>query len=70
MNLKDIQINLAAVRVNADMTQQEWANALGVDKSTIWNWENKKGEPSYSQLRKMSELSNIPMDCIFVQRES
>ena len=30
------------------------------------NWEKGKTEPTLSQLRKMSELSGIPMDFIFV----
>lgn len=68
--LTDFKIKLAAVRVNANMTQAEWAKALNVDKSTIYNWESGKGEPSASTLRKMSELSGIPMDFIFVPDNS
>ena len=60
------QISLEAVRVNAKMTQKEWAEALGVSNGTVVNWEKGNTEPSVSQLRTMSQLSGIPMDFIFV----
>ena len=34
------KITIKAVRTNADMTIDEWANALGVSKTTVCNWEN------------------------------
>ena len=70
VDVKDLKINLAAVRVNANMNQREWADALNLDLSTITKYEKGITEPSASTLRKMSELSHIPMDCIFVQKES
>lgn len=60
------KITLEAVRVNAKMTQKEWAKELGVSNATVVNWEKGNTEPSLTQLRKMSELSGIPMDFIFV----
>ena len=52
------------------MNQREMAEFLGVDVSTITNWEKGKTEPSTSQLRKISEVSGIPMDYIFVPEKS
>ena len=60
------KISLEAVRVNARYTQKAWAKEFGVSNSTVLNWEKGKTEPTLSQLRKMSELSGIPMDFIFV----
>lgn len=60
------KISLEAVRVNAKMTQKEWAKALGVSNTTVVNWEKEKTEPTLSQLKTMSKLSGIPMDFIFV----
>jgi DNA-binding transcriptional regulator YiaG len=60
------RISLEAVRVNAKMTQKEWAEMLGVSNATVVNWEKCKTEPSLSQLKTMSKLSGIPMDFIFV----
>lgn len=60
------KISLEAVRVNAKMTQKEWARKLKVSNTTVVNWEKGKTEPNISQLREMSRLSGIPMDFIFV----
>lgn len=70
MELNKIRIKIAACRVNADMNQLEFAEAIGVDRSTIANWEAGKTEPNANQLRKISELSGIPMDFIFVPLKS
>ena len=64
------KISLEAVRVNAKMTQKEWAKLLGVSNSTVVNWEKGNTEPSLSQLREMSRLSGVPMDFIFVADKS
>ena len=65
-----MKISLAAARVNAKMNQREMADYIGVDVSTITNWEKGKSEPTTSQLRKISEASGIPMDYIFVSEQS
>lgn len=64
------KIRLEAVRVNAGLTQKEWAKKLGVSSVTVVNWEKGETEPSLSQVRMMSELSGIPMDFIFVPDKS
>lgn len=64
------KISLAAVRVNANMTQKEWADALGVSISTVCNWESNKTSPDLAQVRKMGEMSGIPLDFIFVPDKS
>lgn len=64
------QISLEAARINAKLTQKELAKILGVSNATIVNWENGSTEPSLSQLKKISELSGIPMDFIFVPDKS
>lgn len=64
------RISLEAVRVNANMTQKEWAERLGVSNNTVVNWEKGNTEPSLSKLREMSQLSGIPMDFIFVPEKS
>lgn len=68
--LEKPKINLAAVRTNANMNQREWAKALCVEVSTIIKWEGGKSEPNASQLRKMSEISGIPIDFIFIPEKS
>lgn len=67
---KNIRISLVAARVNAGLKQREMAEIIGVDTTTIYNWENAKSEPTASQLRKISEVSGIPMDFLFVSAKS
>lgn len=70
MTMETPQIKIAACRINAGMNQLEFAQALGVDRSTIANWEAGNTEPTASQLRRISELSGIPIDFIFVPMKS
>lgn len=60
------KITLEAARVNAGLTQKELAEILGVSNKTVLNWEKGNTEPTISQLKKISELSGIPMDFIFI----
>lgn len=64
MNL--LQISLAAARVNGNFTQEKLAKHLGVHKSTVQNWEKGKSSPDFFQVRKISELTHIPIDYIFL----
>lgn len=70
MNHERVDISIAACRTNAKMNQLEFAQALNVDRSTVANWEAGKTEPSATQLRKISEISGIPIDFIFVPLKS
>lgn len=58
-------ITLEAARVNAHLTQKELAKIMGVSKYTVGNWESGKTEPTLSQVRKICEISGIPLDFIF-----
>jgi DNA-binding XRE family transcriptional regulator len=39
---------------------------LSVSTTTIQNWETGKTQPKLKHLRAISELSGVPMDCIFL----
>ena len=60
------KLTIAAVRTNAGLSQAELAAKLNVDRSTVINWEKGKYTPSLQNLRKISELSGIPIDYIFL----
>lgn len=64
--MSDIKISLKAVRANAGKTQDEWAEMLGVTRVTVKNWESGITKPDIDKVRMMSEVSKIPMDCIFL----
>ena len=68
--LENIQISLAAARVNANMTQEDVAREIGVGKQTIVAWEKGMSEPKISQARRLSELYRIPLGNIFLPSKS
>lgn len=61
-----VQISIAAARVNAKLTQAEAAEKLGVSRVSLNKWENGKTIPRIDIVRKMSELYNIPIDCLYL----
>jgi transcriptional regulator with XRE-family HTH domain len=63
------KIRIAAARVNAGMTQQELADAVGVSKTTVINWESNKTDPSVVALREISKISGVPIDFILLPSE-
>lgn len=65
MPMPKFYVSIQACRINAGLTQEELAAALDVSKNTVLNWEKGATSPSAVQLRKISELSKIPMDFIF-----
>lgn len=65
-----IQISLAAARVNAQMTQEEVARMMGVDRSTIRRWERGDKIPGYDESKKLSNIYNMPLDYIFFEKHS
>lgn len=64
--MENIQITLAAARVNAGMTQEDVAKEMQVSKQTIVNWEKGKTSPDVLQARRLSNLYRIPLDFIFL----
>ena len=68
--MEQIQISLAAARVNARMTQEDVAEALKVSKATIVNWEKGKVKPSAATMFTLSSIYKIPVDNIILPSES
>ncbi len=62
--MAEIQISLAAARVNAEMTQDDVCKLMKVSKATIVNWESGKTSPSVVQARQLSSIYNMPLDFI------
>ena len=58
------KISLKAARVNAGLTQEQAAKAIGKAKQTIVNWESGKTGIKYSDLIKLSELYEMPVEYI------
>ena len=64
--MAEIQISLAAARVNAGMTQEEVAKKMGISKQTIINWEKGKNIPGIPEMEMMSKLYAMLQDYIFL----
>lgn len=65
-----LQISLAAARVNAGLTQDDVAKKMQVSRNTIFLWEKGKVKIGIPELRMMSEIYGIPVDNIFLPTES
>lgn len=65
-----MQISLKAARVNAGMTQKIAASRIGVDQSTLINWESGKTAPKAPQLLALCRLYEISVDEIFLFEKS
>lgn len=61
-----IKIKLAAVRVNAGLSQQEIADKMGVSRITVGNWETYKVKMSESAIQMFANICNFPRENIFL----
>lgn len=63
-----MKISIKAARVNADMTQDDVAKAIGKSKQTIVNWERGTTSIKYNDMVALSELYQIPLDNLDVNK--
>lgn len=59
-----VQISLKAARVNAGMTQDEAARAMGKTKQTVVNWENGRCGIKYRDFMRLCELYGMPPEMV------
>ncbi len=60
--MMDIGKKIQEARLKAKLTQEQSAEALGVSRQTISNWENEKTYPDIISVVKMSDLYSISLD--------
>lgn len=58
----DIGVKIKNARIKANLTQEQAAEAIGVSRQTISNWENEKTYPDIVSVVKMSDLYDISLD--------
>ena len=64
------RISLEAARVNAKMSQKDAAIAIGVNVSTISNWEKGKTSPDADKFKELCDIYGCPMNLIFLGKDS
>lgn len=65
-----MKISLKAARINAELTQKEAADLMGIDKKTLSNWETSKTSPDVFQMLKLCSIYGVSMDDIFLKPKS
>ena len=58
----DIGGKIKKSRTDAKITQEQAAQALGISRQTISNWENERSYPDIVSVLKMSELYSVSLD--------
>lgn len=59
-----IRVSLKAMRVNRGLTIEESAQALGVNRKTVWCWENGRNKPSIDMVEPICNLYGCSYDDI------
>lgn len=66
----EIGSKLRNARNNNKLTQEQAAEALGVSRQTISNWENNKSYPDIISVIKMSDLYSVSLDHLLKEEKS
>lgn len=59
MNNDLLAQNIKYIRKILRFSQEELGQAIGVAKTTVWTWENKKNEPEKESLFSLSNLIGL-----------
>lgn len=68
--MKAQRITLRAARVNANLSQREAAKALGINVTTLQNYESGKTIPDWRTVKRIEEIYNFPADFIIFAQNS
>lgn len=64
VNTKFPSISLAAARVNANLTQKEFAERCGVSESTVVAWESGRRSPNVKMLNRIEAALGVSLNYI------
>ncbi len=67
--MNQLKIRLSAVRVNANLSQQDIADKMGVSRITVGNWESGKVKMKEAEIRMYADICNFPRENIFLPYE-
>ena len=65
----DIGSKIKEARAAAQLTQEQSAEALGISRQTLSNWENNKTYPDIISVIKMSDLYSVSLDRLLKDKE-
>ena len=60
----DFATALKTIRKERGYTQSSLAKELNVSQNAVYNWENRKCEPSIEMIKKIADVFNVSMDYI------
>jgi DNA-binding XRE family transcriptional regulator len=64
-NLTHVRIDTKALRERLGMTQQEFADALRVARTTVLNWETRGNQPSAPVLPGLAKLVGCSIEDLY-----
>ena len=70
VTLMEIGSIIRNARNNAKLSQEQAAEALGVSRQTISNWETGKSYPDIISVIRMSELYSVSLDHLLKEEDS
>lgn len=65
-----INESLKNIRLDNNLTQDDFAEKLGVTRQTVSSWENGKSYPVIENIIKISEIFNISLDNMLKEYQS
>ncbi len=57
----EIKVWVKTARTSAELTQEQLGDMLGLTKGNVSGWENGRHEPSWSQMLRISDITNYPL---------
>lgn len=66
----EIGSKLKEARMRTEFTQEQVAEAIGVSRQTMSNWENEKSYPDIVSVIKMSDLYDVSLDYLLKGKET
>lgn len=60
-----MKMKIRAFREQAGLMQNQLADKLGVDVSTVCKWESGENRPTVNTLLRLAEFFNCPVDDLF-----
>lgn len=61
------KVTIAGARTTMGLTQEQFAERLGVSKKTVWNWENGKRNVKPITLIAICSITGVEKDDFILQ---